>query len=275
MPKRGGLAGTPALLEQLARARQRGRNGSFTAASTHSMIRPVASMFRAARGSGLRYAAKNSSSALSTCGIARSRNRRGVAFAVIRPRAYSSADCAMAGRAERAVHEAQRLRFRVIHGLAGDHHVQRGLHADQSRQALRAAGARQQSQLHFGEAHLHIVRRTSEVTGERDFEPAAEHRAVKRGDDRLPAGFYAQEHVVQQRLLRGLIHFLDVGAGDEVASRAVEDDGLDRRVFVRLDDRRKQAFSDRMRDRVDRRIVDGDERDVAVPLERDRVFIGP
>jgi hypothetical protein len=52
--------------------------------------------------------------------------------------------------------------------LAGEHHVERGLHADEARKPLRAAGAGDQTELRFGETELGLlaVARYACVTGE-------------------------------------------------------------------------------------------------------------
>ncbi len=69
--------------------------------------------------------------------------------------------------------------------IAADDHLDRKLRTDRARQTLRAAGARQQAELHFGQAEPGFLGRDAEVTGQRDLEPAAERGAVNRGHDRL------------------------------------------------------------------------------------------
>ena len=66
-------------------------------------------------------------------------------------------------------------------------HVERGLHADEARQALRAAGARQEAELHLRQRDGRGRRGDAEVAAERELEAAAHRRAADRRDDRLRA----------------------------------------------------------------------------------------
>ena len=62
---------------------------------------------------------------------------------------------------------------------------ERGLHADHARQALRAAGARQQAELHFRQRDLRARQRHAVVAAQRQLQAAAHAHAVDRGDHRL------------------------------------------------------------------------------------------
>ncbi len=87
-----------------------------------------------------------------------------------------------------------------------------------------------------------VFSRTAKVAGQRDFEPASQYRAMKRGHDGLLAAFQPQQHVVEQGRLRRLIHFPDVGARDEVTARSVQDDRLHGGIVIRLHNRLQQLL---------------------------------
>ncbi len=70
-------------------------------------------------------------------------------------------------------------------GAPGHDDVQRGLEAHQARQALRAAGARQQAELHFGQAQLGVGLGHAEVRAQGQLEAAAERHASDGRDHRL------------------------------------------------------------------------------------------
>ena len=140
---------------------------------------------------------------------------------------------------------------------------------DRARQALRAAGARQQAELHLGQAQPRFLDRDAEMTGERDLEAAAERRAVDRGHDRLRRVLHQGQHLDQAGRLRRLAEFGDVGAGDEGAAAAGQHDTLD----LGIGDRGLHAFQNAAADRgaqcVDGGTVDGDDADAVVTFELD------
>ena len=154
--------------------------------------------------------------------------------------------------------------------LAADDHVERGLDAEHARQALRAAGARQQAELHFRQRDLRARRGDAVVAAERQLEPAAHADAVDRGDDRLGARSRARGSRCSRfgsASALGEPNSRDVGAARERLAGAGDDDRLDRR-------RRRGARRARRRCRdarrvaqaVDRRIVQRDDGDVAAHL---------
>ncbi len=67
----------------------------------------------------------------------------------------------------------------------------------------------------------------------------------------------------------------DVGAGDERAAASDEDDGLHLGVRVGLCQGVDEALAHGLAQRVDGRIVDGDDSDAATLLELDDVTHGP
>ena len=101
------------------------------------------------------------------------------------------------------------------------------------------------------------------MAAERELQPAAERGAVDRRDDRLRHRVEPVDDVVQERRLARLAELLDVGAGDEGAPGADDDRGADRWVALDRLERFEQADTDRMGERVDRRIVDADDCDIA------------
>ena len=64
---------------------------------------------------------------------------------------------ARVGAVAEAIDQAQRQRFLGAGMAAAQHQIERGLHADQTRRALRAAEPGQQAQLHFGQAELGAI----------------------------------------------------------------------------------------------------------------------
>src|SRR5216683_272167 len=119
-------------------------------------------------------------------------------------------------------------------GAAADHHLQALLDAHHARQPLRAARAGQNPQLHLGQTEAGALHADAVVTGERDLETAAEGRAVDGGHDGLRRALDQIQHRVERRLRGRLAELGDVGAGDEGASGADDDDGLHGAVGSRL-----------------------------------------
>ena len=101
--------------------------------------------------------------------------------------------------------------------LAGHDHVERRLDADRARQPLRAAGARQQAELHLGQRQRGRGARDAVVASERQLQPAAHADAVDRRDHRLGAVFGDADHRMQRGLGARLrrVELADVGAAGE------------------------------------------------------------
>ena len=76
-------------------------------------------------------------------------------------------------------------RFRRADRIAADDHLDREFRTDRARQPLGTAGARQQAELHFGQAEPGFLGRDAIVACQSDFETAAERGAVNGGNDRL------------------------------------------------------------------------------------------
>ncbi len=148
-------------------------------------------------------------------------------------------------------------------GARGDH-LQRLLDADDARQPLGAASARQQAEIDLGQAAFGRTRGDTIVADQRDFQPAAERGAVNGRDHRLGRILDRGLHLGQRRPSRRLAELGDVGAGDERLAGAGQHDGLDRVVGDGLLDPRQDAGTDIGRQRVDRRRVDRQHGDAGV-----------
>ena len=195
----------------------------------------------------------------------------------LRPPARLRANAtAPATRSPSTISSTSPARERVLRRdrIARQDHRQRLLDADQARQALRAARAGDEAELDLGQAEPRAGRGDAEMAAQRQLEPAAERRAVHRRDGRLLHLVEHRDHVDQARRLRRLAELRDVGAGDERAPRAGEDDGFDARVVTRRDDVFHDALAHAMAQRIHGRIVDGDDGDVAVATQTDRVVQG-
>ncbi len=101
------------------------------------------------------------------------------------------------------------------HRFALQAHAQGRLDTDQARGPLRAAGARQQPEMDFGEGEARPVRYRAVIAGQRQFEAAAVGHAADHRRDRLAAGIER----IAKRGERGLgsrqlghCEFPDVGA---------------------------------------------------------------
>ena len=126
---------------------------------------------------------------------------------------------------------------------AGENGLKRGLNPAQARQALRAARARNESELDFGKSKLRRRHRDAVMAHQRHFETAAKRRAVDRGNDRLRSALKCCLQFRQCRAFDGFAEFGNIGAGDEGAAGANHDDGFDGGVGRRLLDAVAQAVA--------------------------------
>ena len=150
---------------------------------------------------------------------------------------------------------------------AGENDVERLLDADQTRQALRAAGAGNEAELDFRQAAFRRWNGDAVVRRQRDLESAAQRRSVQCGDDRLRRVLDSIEHVGKVGRGGRLAEFGNVGAGDEGPPAADDDDGLDRAVRFRRLDASLETVAHGLRQRVHRRGVYRDHPDFAVDGE--------
>ena len=129
-------------------------------------------------------------------------------------------------------------RFRRRDRIAADDHLHREFGADRARQALGAAGARQQAELHFGQPEPRLLGGDAVVACQSDFETAAERGAVNGGNDRFRRVLHRDQHFGQAGRLRRLAEFGDVGASNEGAAAAGQHD----RLYFRVGDRRSSCI---------------------------------
>ncbi len=99
------------------------------------------------------------------------------------------------------------------------------------------------------------------VRAQRRLQAAAERRAVQRGDDDLRAILHRGDDVVQIGARGRLAELADVGAGDEGAAAADQDDGVDIGVRAERLDTVLDAVAHGRRQGIHRRIVDGEDAD--------------
>ena len=144
---------------------------------------------------------------------------------------------------------------------AGKDGVERVFGAGQARQALGAAGARQQTEVDFRQAEAGGGQRDAIVRAQRRFEATAQRRAMQRRHDQLGRILHGGDDVVQVGARRRLAELADIGAGDEGAAAADQHDGIDVRILGEGLDALLDAGADGGRQRIHRRIVDGEDSD--------------
>ncbi|MCY1233872.1 hypothetical protein D9M72_464310 [compost metagenome] len=171
--------------------------------------------------------------------------------------------CGTYGIGGNAVGKAKRHSFCGLDGTPGSDEVDRRDDTDQTRQALRPARARDEAEFDFGEAERCLLAGDATMAGEREFAAAAERSAIHGGDDRLVERLDALDHVRKYRFDRRLAELPDVGATDEGAAGARDDQAPNRGETGRMVERRHQAGANMRRERIDGRIVDGDDENVA------------
>ncbi len=82
----------------------------------------------------------------------------------------------------------------ALDGFATDDDVQRGLHAQDTRQALRATRPRNQAQLDLGQRHIAARRSDAVMRPQRQLQAAAHAHAVHSSHDRLGGVFHGTNH---------------------------------------------------------------------------------
>ena len=92
------------------------------------------------------------------------------------------------------IHQSDAMRFLRADHFAGEHKLHGDPFADQPRQTLRAAVARNNSQLHLGLTELRVFAGQTHGASHRDFASAAEREAVDAGDHRLAQVLDQVEH---------------------------------------------------------------------------------
>ena len=158
------------------------------------------------------------------------------------------------------------MRITRLERLSGHAHVQGLLDADETRQPLRALGARNDPEVDLGLADERVRHGDAEVAGHGDLETAAERRAVNRHDHGLAAVLDARQqrvHVARRLAVapRRTLEAVDIGAGDERPARAHEHDRRHRLVALRGVEGLDDGFGNAGTERIDGGIVDGDDGD--------------
>ncbi len=134
------------------------------------------------------------------------------------------------------VHQAEAPRLAGVHLPAGEDEVESVGHADQARQALGAAEAGEEAELHLGEAELRlrVLGRDAALAGQGELEATAEAGAMDRGDggerqgdEALHQLVAAPQHGVDVRRVDQRQQLLEIGPGHEAVGLAgVEDEPL-------------------------------------------------
>ncbi len=105
------------------------------------------------------------------------------------------------------------------------------------------------------------------MAAHRQLETAPQGMAVNRGDDRLLALLHYRDICGIEWLLAFALEFGDIGAGDEAASSTDQHDGGGGRIGDGGFECRFERGTQRVAGGVDRRIVDGEQRDIADLLD--------
>jgi hypothetical protein len=197
--------------------------------------------------------------------------RRGaLAGARVQPRISQAARAGDGGVAQvgrHLVHQPERHRLGRRHLPAGGGELERDERAGDARHPLRAAGAGNEADLHLRQADEPVRGDDAGVAAERDLETAAERGAVDGGDDRLRAVLDRQHKVGQARRRGRGVELADVGAGHEGAPLGGDHRGADGGVGPDLRQRLGEAATDGVGKRVDRRVLNQEQRDVPRPFD--------
>jgi hypothetical protein len=143
-------------------------------------------------------------------------------------------------------------------------HFEREPGAGQPGQPLSPPGSGDDAEVDFRLSDLCVSRRDAEVAGHRHFETSSERVAMDRRNERLRRVLEALQEGMdvpgsRQRVLAGLqeVEDLDVGPGNERRAGADENGGFCARVRPRPRDGLADGFPHFGAERVDRRVVDG------------------
>ncbi len=138
--------------------------------------------------------------------------------------------------------------------------------AGQTREALCAAAAGNEAQLDFRQSDPRLGRGDASVAGQRQLEAAPERGALDGCHDRLAERFHLRLQLEQDRTVkrRPRGDLVDIGAGREAGTRAAQHDGHDGRIVRCAPQPRFKSGTHPQIERVDRWVVDLEQRDVAV-----------
>ena len=132
---------------------------------------------------------------------------------------------------------------------------------------LSAACAGQQAEFDFRQTDFGARDGDAILAAERDFQAAAECRAMNGGDNGFYRGFHGVDRLMQTGRQRRFAEFGDVGARHESAAFAGQNANLDFRVVRQFCDAIDDGGAHADADGIDRRIVDPDDADVAALFE--------
>ena len=170
------------------------------------------------------------------------------------------------------IDQPQFQRLLGIEGIAGQDGLHGRLRADQARQALRAAAAGQKAQLDFRQPQLGFRRGHPVMAMECKLQAAAEGDAIDGGHHRLGAGL---DHGAGRRFrlgrrVFGLAKFPNVVAGAERPPLADDHQRLRIVAAQRRLQMPSQAKAHASTQRIQRRIVDGEQRNPVAHLAMNR-----
>ena len=166
--------------------------------------------------------------------------------------------------------------------VAGEHDLLGDAGADQTRQALRAAGPRQQTQLDFRLSHLRIRRHDAHVARHAHFHAAAQRQAVDGCQRRLAqaldgaqAGMQPTGQLLGPARRQQAGKFLDVKAGAEGPLAVAGDDGHPHlRVVGQPGEARRQFLHHLRVQHVQRRIGERNDGQRAFLVQANHLPIG-
>ena len=107
------------------------------------------------------------------------------------------------------------------------------------------------------------------MTAQRGFQSAPQRGAVNCSNRWFAESVQLRKHFPQRRALRWFAEFTDIGAGDECPAGAVNNQRLDRIVAIRFGETVADPFAHGVRQGIDRWVVDGDDRDLAMAGQSD------
>ena len=172
------------------------------------------------------------------------------------------------------VRQAVRQGVAGADGIAAHDHLERLLRPYDAGQALGAAGAGTEPELHLREPESGGLDGDPEVAGKRGLEAPAERGAVDRGHHRLRRVVERVDHLEETRGLQRLVELGDIRPGDEGPACAGEDDGGHRRVLAHLLHGVADALAHVPAEGVDGGIVDGDDGNAVAHFKLNGIRIG-
>ncbi len=167
------------------------------------------------------------------------------------------------------IDEPERPRLLRADRLGRENQVEAPLHADQPRQALRAARARNDAQGDFRQAQPRVGSGQPIVTGQRQFQPTAEHGAVHGHHHGNALILEASPERAVFGFLGGAGEFADIRTGKIGLARTSQQHRAGLGATFDLVERGVEIGAHARRDGIDRRIVGGDHGDAIAARESD------